>query len=139
MYTTMTAQKPMANNNYQEIQGFWAYAEKIAAPGTVGNHPSSVINFRCEGETLTIRLVSLSPMMDAPGDGFYKLKTKWEGNTLCYLTPHGRWEEFAIYGASEFIMHVTDEKHRYVKVDRSEVKDWNKDLLKDDREVHAYE
>ena len=134
----MAANDPMTASRYKEIEGYWGFVEKISAPGTLGRHSGSVINFRFDGEFITLRLVSISPDMDDPGDGFFKLRTRWNGESLSCLLPNGAWEELAFYENGEFSMWFTDEKHRYVKIESAEVKDWNQDLLIEDRELYAY-
>jgi hypothetical protein len=98
--------------------------------------------FKFDGTYLTAHYLCLwswTPPPWASKDSYYKMATKWVGDTLKYLTPHNNWEEIGVYEDSAFstiypltdtLGNVSNYTLYFRKIQPSQVADYEKPILK---------
>ncbi|HLP54083.1 MAG TPA: hypothetical protein VK151_03605 [Fluviicola sp.] len=90
-------------------------------------------NFLCVWNSWTPKWISK--------DGFYKLKSRWNNDTLFYRTPFGDWKEAGVFGHGNFntVHAVNDSAHviRFRKISRSDAHNDEKAIFKP-RKPHNY-
>jgi WD40 repeat protein len=99
---------------------------------SVGVSPSlgTPSSFRYDGETVHVHLGELKDV--GLPDDVYRLKARWEGNTLYYLHPHGRWQKVGTFADRRFLAPGTGETLvRLEKVGRWGMTEQEKLLLGD--------
>lgn len=90
-----------------EAEGLWMIDTERSIMGEGQILSSSFENtiFKYDGTFITMRWYSWS-WTPYSQDGFYKLKTKWNNDTLLYLSPMSQWEplweEVAVYKNKNF-------------------------------------
>ncbi|MES2555295.1 MAG: hypothetical protein V4604_04040 [Bacteroidota bacterium] len=74
-------------------------------------------------------------------DGYYKLRSKWSGDTLAYLTPLGDWNNVGVFRnglfASTSVVNDSSYVIHFEKIVRSEVPDYEK-VIFNPRKPHNY-
>ncbi len=96
--------------------------------------------FFFDNSFVTLYLFSKHDWMWKTEDNFYKLKSKWENDSLYYLPPFGDWTFLAKFDGTNFITENKDENviWKYDKIKKEEIDRNNISILKD-RKVHNYD
>ena len=91
------------HTKHTRAHGLWQFQNEIAFKDDGGKHAHDVFTFAYDGEHITMRLVTLHPGQWKSADDFYKLESKWEGDTLSYRPPFGPWTELASFEDDHFV------------------------------------
>jgi hypothetical protein len=97
-----------------------------------------VFTFAYDGEYVTLRLLTLRTGQWKSADDFYKLQSRWEGNTLYYRPPFGSWTELASFEDGRFVNVGNGKKRIFGKITDEQVVPWNAAILSPGREAHDY-
>lgn len=123
---------------HEQAEGVWQFQHETPIDGDMGKYANDVFTFIYESNTVTLRLLTLRSGQWKSEDDFYKLSTKWEGNTLYYRPPFGNWAELATFEHEQFINIGSGKKRVFKKIRTDEVIQWNKGILKPNRQLHDY-
>jgi hypothetical protein len=126
------------NNHHLQAEGIWQFEKEIPIENDMGKLVNDIFTFVYEGDTVTLRLLTLRSGQWKSEDDFYKLSAKWEGQTLYYLPPFGSWTELAVFENNHFVNIGNGKKRIFRKIKEDEVVEWNKNILKEDRKPHDY-
>jgi len=125
--------------SHSDAEGLWQQSREVPVPGTEGKSLSSAYTFKYERGLVTMRLLVISKMSWKSPDGFYTLKSRWEGDTLQYLTPLGQWTDLAVFQDGRFVASGDGKMREYARITPDEVVERNAAILKPDRPVVDYE
>lgn len=125
-------------HKHREVEGIWQFEKEIPVGNDLGKQVNDVFGFLHEDDTVTLRLLTLHPGQWKSDDDFYKLAARWEGDTLYYLPPFGSWSELATFENDHFINIGNGKKRIFRKIGSDEVVEWNRNILKANRERHDY-
>lgn len=124
---------------HSDAEGLWQQSREVPATGAPGKSLDDTYTFRYEGGLVTLRLLVISSADWKVDDGFYVLKSRWEGNTLYYLPPVGQWTDLATFENGKFVMYGDGKKREYDRIQPAQVADFSKDILKPDRPPFDYD
>lgn len=119
-----------------EADGIWQLQEQMEDPEKEG-WINEQFTFVLTGDHATVYLLSEHPVSWKSEDDVYKLKAKWDGNTLFFLPPYGDWIPLAIYDNGSFYMKGHGQKRIFRRIGPEEVSVWTKDILKE-RDLFDY-
>jgi len=125
-------------NDRHQAEGTWQFEKEIPVEDDLGKLVNDVFTFLYEDDTVTLRLLTLRSGQWKSDDDFYKLSAKWEGNTLYYLPPFGSWTELAMFENDHFVNIGNGKKRIFKKIQNDEVVEWNRNILKANRDRHDY-
>ncbi|MCP4443184.1 MAG: hypothetical protein GY810_30120 [Aureispira sp.] len=96
--------------------------------------------FEYDGESVTLFLFKEKEWMWKPQDDYYKLQSKWEGDTLHYLPLFGRWTALALFDGTQFYTErLEDELTWYFEsIQEDKVEAVDSAVLVKDRPLHDY-
>jgi hypothetical protein len=124
--------------SHSDAEGLWQQAREVPAPNAQGNLPDTY-TFRYEQGLVTMRLLVVSKASWRSDDGFYTLKSRWDGNTLYYLAPIGEWSELATLDGGKFVLYGEGKKREYERIQPDQVADFSKPILAPDRAPFDYD
>jgi len=103
----------------------------VALPG--------VDRFNYDGRTVTLGLVATKAWTWKSPDNYYRLKTRWRGDSLQYLPPFGRWQTLATFDGRVFKrMGPGSAVWTYKKVGKSDVLEPDDRVALKRRALHDY-
>ncbi len=132
------------NMNYTDtnkINGVWQFEKfvnDVNCKATSGGL-NDQYTFLIEDGYIVISLFSEQLTRWKSKDDIYKLKTKWQNQTLMYLTPLGNWMPLADYDGVIFYMSDGIQKKIFKKIPEEKIVKWNQGLLNNDRRPFDYE
>jgi hypothetical protein len=124
--------------SHNDAEGLWQQSREIPAPGTEAKSLPDTYTFKYEGGLVTLRLLSMSPVSWQSADGFYTLKSRWEGDVLQYQAPLGQWTELAAFEHGRFAVSGDGMTREFARITPDQVADFNADILKPGRPLHDY-
>jgi hypothetical protein len=124
---------------HSDAEGLWQQAREVPAPGADAKHLSDIYTFKYEHELVTLRLMVLAKASWRSPDGFYALKSRWEGDTLQYLPPAGGWTDLAVFQNGGFVALGDGKRREYARITPDQVAERNADIRKPDRPTFDYE
>lgn len=124
--------------SHGDAEGLWQQSREVEAPGTEGKSMSDASTFRYEDDHITLRLMVISKLNWKSPDGFYTLKSRWQGDTLEYLAPLGQWTPLAAFHDGKFVASGDGKTREYVRISPDQVSTEDADILKPGRAVHDY-
>lgn len=116
--------------------GYWAIPkDKRVIKNNDGSiHFASLPIFHYDGKNITLQLFTEKEWMWKRPDDFYCLQSQWQGDSLMYLPPFGRWEFLARFDGRHFYR----ENHQYQRISADQIiAPEDKDIL-NLRPVHDY-
>jgi len=125
--------------SHSDAEGLWQQASEVPAPGTEGKSLSDIYTFKYEHGLVTLRLLATAKVSWRSPDGFYTLKSQWQGDTLQYLAPIGQWTDLAVFENGRFVASGDGKRREYARITPDQVADFNADILRPDRPVHDYQ
>jgi hypothetical protein len=125
--------------SHSDAEGLWQQSSEVAAPGTEGKSLSDIYTFKYDQGLVTVRLLTVSKMNWRSLDGFYTLKSRWQGDTLQYLAPLGQWIDLAEFENGRFVASGDGKRREYTRITPDQVADFNSAILKPDRPVFGYQ
>lgn len=126
------------HTKHTRARGLWQFQNEIAFKDDGGKHAHDVFTFAYDGEHITMRLVTLHPGQWKSADDFYKLESKWEGDTLYYRPPFGPWTELASFEDDHFVNVGSGRKRIFGRITSAQVIPWNAAILASKRGLHDY-
>jgi hypothetical protein len=127
----------MADDHGKAI-GLWQLRETQSIPDDGdGRLTNDAYIFRYDGDTVTLRLMSLRPGIWKSDDDFYRVDARWNGSMLEYRPPFGDWTELASFDGDHFEDVGSGVRRVFGRVGDDEVAEWNRGILKP-RERHDY-
>lgn len=124
--------------SHSDAEGLWQQSQEVPAPGTEGKTLSDIYTFKYQAGLVTLRLMTVSKVSWRSPDGFYTLKSRWQGDTLEYLTPVGEWVELATLEHGQFVATGGGKRREYSRIPDAQIADFNAGILKPDRPPHDY-
>jgi hypothetical protein len=124
---------------HSDAEGLWQQAREVPAPGADARHLPDIDAFKYEHELVTLRLMAFPKVSWRSADGFYALKSRWQGDTLQYLPPTGEWTDLAVFQNGGFVATGDGMRREYARIAPDQVAERNADLRKPDRPVFDYE
>jgi hypothetical protein len=130
------------SHHLDSMVGIWEVKKECYQIGTdTSNHTIRLIYpyiFKYDGTYLTASFLMITRGWTAPNwmskDGYYKMQTKWDVDTLKYLNPFQQWEIAGVFQSNVFIntsmYNDTVSPVIYRKIKPSEVHDYDKPILK---------
>ena len=90
-------------DEHTDAIGLWQLREtqSIADDGS-GRQPNDVYIFRYDGDTVTLRMMTLQAGVWKSDDDFYRLDARWNGSMLEYRPPFADWAELASFEGDHF-------------------------------------
>lgn len=125
--------------SHSDAEGLWQQSSEVAALGTEGKSLSDIYTFKYDHGLVTVRLLMISKMNWRSPDGFYTLKSRWQGDTLQYLAPLGQWTDLAEFENGRFVASGDGKLREYTRITPDQVADFNAAILKPDRPVFDYQ
>lgn len=129
------------NINELKAIGYWQIpkAQRIIKEPNSITGPGNYL-FYYDGNFVTIYLFTEKDWMWKTEDDFYKLKSKWNGDSLYYLPPFGDWVYLAKFNETNFFCENKLENltWKYQKITKREIEKRDYSILKN-RNVHNYE
>ncbi|HSI75135.1 MAG TPA: hypothetical protein VK957_04555 [Lunatimonas sp.] len=119
-------------------EGIWQFAYQEDFDGEKDMQLNEHFTFLYKDGTVTLRLVTMHPGIWKSEDDFYKLKAKFEKNTLYYLPPFGNWAKLAIFDNNHFVDIGNGKRRVFERISKDKVVKWNLNILKENRELHNY-
>lgn len=123
---------------HSDAEGLWQQAREIPAPSTEGQVLSDTYTFKYEAGQVTLRLLTISKVSWRSPDGVYVLKSRWQGDTLEYLTPVGQWVDLATFEHGQFIATGDGKRREYARISPDQVAEFSADIIKPGRPAHDY-
>ena len=128
----------MKNPFHNKAIGIWQLQKSMAFESDDKNETNDTYTFIFhKNDAVTVRLLTLNLNQWKSEDDFYKLSTKWDGDTLYYLPPFGDWRKLAVFDNDEFIIVGNGIKRIFKLIAEDEIIDWNENIL-NYRELHDY-
>lgn len=123
---------------HNDAEGLWQQSREVPAPGADAKHLSSIDTFKYEQGLVTLRLIALSKVSWRSPDGFYALKSRWQGDMLQYLPPTGDWTDLAEFQDGGFVALGDGKRREYARITPDQVTASNADICKPDRPAFDY-
>jgi hypothetical protein len=123
---------------HDDAIGLWQLeaTESVPDDGS-GRQTNNHYTFRYDGDTVTVRLLTMHPEMWKSDDDFYRLDARWDGDMLSYRPPFGEWQELAAWVGDHFEDVGTGTRRIFRRISEDEVVDFNQAIL-NPRERHDY-
>jgi|GEM_PF-5744876 len=120
------------------MNGYWQIPEKSRFI-KVGNEMLSNGNhlFFYDSNYVIISLLTDKAWMWKSEDDYYKLKAKFQHDSLFYLPPFGVWTFLAKFDGEKFNVSVQDKIFSYAKIKAAEINQLDNAILKP-RDLHDY-
>lgn len=115
----------METMNRRKTKGLWLWKPAGVIPPGQAMPPVDL--FLLEDRLITLRLIPVSLSLDSPKDGFYKLKAKYDEDTLLFLPPAGDWTPLAVL--REETLFPIGGNGEYHKAKPDELEDEQKSIL----------
>ncbi len=125
-------------DEHTDAIGLWQLREtqSIADDGS-GRQPNDVYIFRYDGDTVTLRLMTLQAGVWKSDDDFYRLDARWNGSMLEYRPPFADWADLASFEGDHFEDAGSGTRRVFTRIGDDEVAGWNAAILKP-RARHDY-
>jgi hypothetical protein len=125
-------------DEHSDAIGLWQLrdTQEIADDGS-GRLTNDVYIFRYDGQTVTLRLMTLHPGPWKSEDDFYRVAARWNDSMLEYRPPFGDWTEIGAFHGDHFEDVGSGIRRVFGRIGEDEVADWNRAILKP-REPHDY-
>lgn len=124
--------------SHSDTEGLWQQSREVPASGTEGKTLSDTYTFKYEAGLVTLRLLTISKTSWRSPDSFYTLKSRWQGDTLEYLTPVGQWVDLATFEDGHFVATGDGKRREYARIKPDQIADFSAGILKPDRAAHDY-
>jgi hypothetical protein len=123
---------------HDDAIGLWQLRETQSTDDDAGGRlTNDAYIFRYDGDTVTLRLVTMNPAMWKSDDDFYRLAARWDGDMLSYRPPFADWAELAAFKGDHFEDVGGGTRRIFGRIADDEVADWNRAILTP-REPHDY-
>ena len=124
--------------SHEEAVGLWQLQETQQVPDDgSGRITNDAYTFRYDGDTVTVRLLTLNPGVWKSGDDFYRLEARWNGDTLEYRPPFADWAALAEWRGDHFEDEGGGVRRIFGRIGEDAVADFNRAIL-DPRQPHDY-
>jgi hypothetical protein len=115
---------------HEDAIGLWQLCETQQVPDDGrGRLTNDAYIFRYDGDTVTLRLVTVNPAMWKSDDDFYRLAARWDGDMLTYRPPFGDWAELAEFRGDHFEDVGGGTRRIFERIGEDQVADWNRAIL----------
>ena len=122
---------------HDDAIGLWQLKATEPAPECTGRDVTNHYTFRYDGDTVTVRLLTMHPGMWKSEDDFYRLEARWDGDMLSYRPPFGDWAEVAAFVGDHFEDNGNGIRRVFARISDAEVIDFNRAILAP-RPAHDY-
>jgi hypothetical protein len=124
--------------SHSDAEGLWQQSREVPASGSDGKTLSDVYTFRYQAGLVTLRLLTVGKTSWRSPDSFYTLKSRWQGDTLEYLTPVGDWVALATFEHGQFVATGDAKRREYARIAPDQIADFSAGILKPDRPAFDY-
>jgi hypothetical protein len=124
--------------SHSDAEGLWQQSREVPAPGTEGHSLADTYTFNYQGGLVTLHLMTMSKVSWRSPDDFYTLKSRWQGDTLQYLTPVGQWIDLATFEGGQFVASGDGKRREYARIMPDQIAGFSAGILKPDRPAFDY-
>lgn len=117
--------------------GIWQYSREEPFADDGGRPGGNTVLFRFDGDTVTLRLLSVHRQWWSSPDNFYRLAALFEDDTLTYRPPFGDWTQLATFEDGRFVDIGGGRKRIFAKIDESALEERDRPIATP-REPHDY-
>ena len=117
--------------------GLWQLREEVPVHDDGGRSAGDAYTFRFDGDTVTLRLLTLHPGIWKSSDDFYRLSAQARDHALWYRPPFGDWVQLATFEDDRFVDIGSGLRRVFGRITDDEVVTWNRAILKA-RAPHDY-
>lgn len=128
----------MSTHPPPQAEGLWQLDSDTPSEHADAKPANDHFTFAYDGRHVTLRLLSLGLGRWKSADDFYKLESRWEGDTLCYRPPFGAWTELASFEDGRFVNLGSGRKRVFARIGADAVAKWNAAILAPGRVPHDY-
>lgn len=124
--------------DHRNAIGLWQLQETQEAPDDGSRRlTGDAYTFLYDGDTVTLRLITLQHGAWKSEDDFYRLKARWDGDMLTYRPPFGEWQELASWTGDHFEDVGSGTRRIFGRIGEDEVAEFNRAILAP-RKLHNY-
>jgi hypothetical protein len=113
----------------EDATGLWQVREEVPVDDDGGRAGDDTYTFAFDGDSVTVRLMTLHPGQLRSTDGFYRLSAECRGDALWYRPPFGDWVQLATFEDGGFVDVGSGRKRVFARIADSDVADWNRAIL----------
>jgi hypothetical protein len=117
--------------------GIWKFRREESVDDDDGRPAGNTVLFKFDGETVTLRLLSVHRQWWSSPDNFYRLATRFDDDNLSYRPPFGDWTQLATFEDGRFVDIGGGRKRIFAKIDETALEERDRPILKP-REPHNY-